>query len=199
MKSTLSLLLAALLLGGCQSQPPVPADRYYRLPESTSAAPESRPWTNGHIVVRELRANGPYLDRAVLYSEAERPTQLQPYHYHHWIYPPSQLIQQHLVPALSRAGLSPSVSDGDTGPRPQWVVSGKIIRFERLVAASHANAVVELELQLARANGQPLVRQVYRAEAKTDSAMDGFAGAMQQALAQVYGEFVRDIRLQKAE
>lgn len=91
-----ALLVAGALVAACQSVPPVPTDRYHRLTEAAAPPAAVHEWTNGSIEVRELRAEGPYLDRAILFTRDGQTTRVEPYRYDFWIYAPPHLIQQHM-------------------------------------------------------------------------------------------------------
>ncbi len=108
----LALLVSCGLLGGCQSAPPAPADRYYRLADVPAQSMVVEQWTSGPIEIRELRADGPYLERAILFTHEGQTTHLESYNYDHWIYPPPYLIQQHMVKRFRESRLAPTITDG---------------------------------------------------------------------------------------
>jgi ABC-type uncharacterized transport system auxiliary subunit len=192
------LLLALLvsgLLGGCQSAPPAPADRYYRLADVPAQSVVVEQWTSGPIEIRELRADGPYLERAILFTHEGQTTHLESYNYDHWIYPPAYLIQQHMVRRFRESRLAPTVSEADRGPKPAYVISGRIVRFEQTLGPGTALADVELELEIT-SSGQdaPLLRKTYRAtEPATDQSMDAFVQSMGRALERIYAQFQKDL------
>jgi ABC-type uncharacterized transport system auxiliary subunit len=192
----LALLAACLLAAGCQSAPPAPADRYYRLPELPAQDRVVRPWTRtGSIEIRELRADGPYLERAILFTSGGQTTHIESYNYDHWIYPPPYLIQQHMVRWFRQNRVAPTIVDDDRGARPAFVVSGKIVRFEQTVEAAAVRADVELELEVASsAQGSAVSRRTYRmAEPATGTSMDAFVLSMSRALERIYAELSNDV------
>ena len=88
----LAVLLCVIAISGCQSLPAAPEHKYYRLltpTASTSAAQHVH--LPGELVVRSLRADGLYSERAIVFSDQPQQRQLQQYHYQHWLYPPAQL------------------------------------------------------------------------------------------------------------
>jgi ABC-type uncharacterized transport system auxiliary subunit len=192
----LAWAVGCALLAGCQSLPPAPTDRYYRLAEAASGAVAAQPWTGGSIEVRELRADGPYLDRAILYARTEHATELEAYRYAYWIYAPPRLIQQAMIARFRQSRLAPTIAEDDRGPEPAFVVSGRILRFEQILGPGGAHADVELELEISRAGqGPPLLRKTYRAvEPTADKSMEAFVQSTGRALDRICGAFAEDLR-----
>ena len=182
---TAFFLLAGLLLSGCGSVPPAPIDRFYRLqPVSISAAAKS---LSGAVVVQTFRADSLYAERPVIYSEEAGARQLRQYHYHLWLYPPAQLVREHLV---SSVGNSLDLTGGVNAPN---VLDGRLVDFERVVSGKSSKAIVALELRL-QVSGKVLLSKVYRAEQPaSDESMGAFVVAMEQALGKVYAEFLTDL------
>ena len=180
----LLLVIACLCLSACGSAPPVPVDRFYRL-WPVSVQPQSKAgW--GTLVVQPFHAESLYAERPIVYSDAGSLRQLRQYHYHLWLYPPAQLVREHLATSLGAQLDLP----GDQGPAD--FLEGRVLRFERVVSGRSAKAVVALELRLIR-NGKPVVRGIYQAEqAVSEDSMDSFAVAMEQALGKIYAEFMAE-------
>ena len=180
----LLLVIACLCLSACGSAPPVPVDRFYRL-WPVSVQPQSKAgW--GTLVVQPFHAESLYAERPIVYSDAGSLRQLRQYHYHLWLYPPAQLVREHLVTSLGAKLDRP----GDQGSAD--FLEGRVLRFERVVSGRSAKAVVALELHLIR-NGKPVVRGIYQAEqAVSEDSMDSFAVAMEQALGKIYAEFMAE-------
>jgi ABC-type uncharacterized transport system auxiliary subunit len=189
-------LVACGLLAGCQSVPPAPTDRYYRLPETAAGAIAAPPLTKGTIEIRELRADGPYLDRPILFTYEGQTTQVEAYSYDYWIYAPPQLIQQHMIRRFRQSPLAPAIVGDHHSPDPAFVISGRIVRFEQTLAAGGAHADVELELEIASAGqDRVLLRKTYRAtEPAADKSMDAFVQSMGRALDRIYAAFAKDLR-----
>jgi ABC-type uncharacterized transport system auxiliary subunit len=188
-------LVACGLVAGCQSVPPAPTDRYYRLADAAAGPIAARQWTGGSIEIRELRADGPYLDRPILFTHEGQTTQLEAYSYAYWIYAPPRLIQQHMIGRFRESRLAPTIVEDDRGPDPAFVISGRIMRFEQTLAPGGAHADVELELEISSAGqGRPLLRKTYRAvEPATDKSMDAFVQSMERALDRIYAAFSKDL------
>ncbi len=184
-----ALALGALLLAGC-STPAVPEHKFYRLVGS-SATPAPVVRLSGGLAVRPLRADALYSERAIIFTDDQQ-RQLQQYHYHHWIYPPGQLIQENLADYLRRAGVAEQVRLQDHG-NAAYAISGRVVRFERVTQNGLASAMVVLELELDK-KGKPVSQKIYSAsEAQSDISMNGFAAAAEASLNRIYAEFLGDL------
>ncbi len=194
-----SLLIAALLVvqaAGCAKAPPVPVDKFYRLPEpkALKVEAEASPW--GKLVyVSALQATGLHTERAILFSEDAHAVSLSRYHYHHWVDGPPRLVQDYLAASLRRAVPSVLVLTEPDG-RPDVTISGKIKRFEHQVPRGKGNgkAVVVLELRVIRSrSGDPLLVKDYRAAVDVSGVgMTSTANAFGAAVANVMTRFIAD-------
>ena len=182
---TALFLSIVLLLAACGSVPPAPIDRFYRLqPVSVSPATRLLP---GAVLVQPFRADSLYAERPVIYSEETSARQLRQYHYHLWLYPPAQLVHEHLTGSLGRAL---DLTGGNSAPN---VLDGRIVSFERAVSGKRSKAVVALELRL-QAGDKTLLSKTYQAEqSAADESLGAFAVAMEQALGKIYAEFLADV------
>lgn len=168
-------LAACLMLVACGNTPPVPVDRFYRL-QPVALTPPAKA-----LSVLALRADSLYAERPLVYSDDGSGRQLRQYHYHLWLYAPAQLVQDHLTASLGAAA--------NGGGRR---LDGRILRFDRVVAGKDSKAVVALELRLSEA-GQLVFSKTYTAErAAADNGIAAHVVAVEQALAAIYGEFLRD-------
>jgi uncharacterized lipoprotein YmbA len=182
---TAFLLAVGLLLSGCASVPPAPVDRFYRLQSvSVSSAVSLLP---GAVVVQPFRADSLFAERPIIYSEEASQRQLLQYHYHLWLYPPAQLVREHLTSGL---GGALDLTGGDSAPN---VLDGRVVRFERVVSGKNSKAVVALELRL-QAGDKVLLSKNYQAEQSAgDESLGACVEAMEQALGKIYAEFLADL------
>jgi ABC-type uncharacterized transport system auxiliary subunit len=190
-----ALLVACALVAACQSVPPVPTDRFHRLTEAAAPPVAVQEWTDGSIEVRELRAEGPYLDRAILFTREGQTARVEPYRYDFWIYAPPHLIQQHMIGRLRASRLAPTILEDDRGTDPAFVISGRIVRFEQTLGSGTAQSDVELELEVASAGQRRLLmRNTYRAvEPAADRSVDAFVQSTGRALDRIYAAFSKDL------
>ncbi|MGE5384578.1 MAG: ABC-type transport auxiliary lipoprotein family protein [Betaproteobacteria bacterium] len=189
MKSIRPLSLAAaaafcLTLAGCGSVPPAPVDRFYRLqPAAPATTGKVLP---GAVAVLPFTADSLFAERPLVYGEETNPRQLRQYHYHLWLYAPPQAVREHLLASLGNA-----LEFTGTEPAP-YTLEGRVVRFERIVGAQGGKAAASLQLRL-HAGGKVVLDRTYQAEqpAAGDS-MSAFVAAMEQALAKIYADFLKD-------
>ena len=175
------LLVPALLLmlAGCGSVPPAPADNFYRL--QTPAAATQLPVA---VDIRRVQADSLYAERPIVYSEAGNPRQLRQYHYHLWLYPPAQMLRDALRSQLP----TPATASGKT-----ITLDARIVAFDRIVSGSNSSAQAALEVTVTSGN-QTLIEKRYQAEqASSDATLTAFVVAMEGALGRIYAEVARDM------
>jgi ABC-type uncharacterized transport system auxiliary subunit len=187
--------LAAALLGGlaaCSTGSP-PRDAFYRLdiPEPARLAAPVLP---GVVEVSRFGAEGLTGDRAMLYSYRDRPEQLLRYDYRYWTEPPPILLQDGLVRLLRDVGAADQVVTADLRVPPDYVVEGRLRRFEQ-VAGTPPGVVVVIDMGVVRTHGNQLILlDSYRSEktAASEQTSD-VVTAYQAALGEVFGRLVADL------
>ncbi len=186
------MLAAFMLLAGC-AQTHVPQDHYYRLHLPAPVRLET-PVLPGTLVVRRLDADGLLQGRSIVHSRAGARLEAEAYHYHHWTDIPPVMLQQQLVAYLRSAGIAGRVAAASSDMQPDYIVTGRIRRFERLVDGG-VSGVIELELTLIRvASGRLLYNHVYRRETRASSrAMLDTVAALNSGLAEIYADFLHDL------
>jgi ABC-type uncharacterized transport system auxiliary subunit len=180
-------------LAGCMSAPPIPDESFYRLP--TPEVSPGRP-VNAVVAVDEFRSDGLHGERALVYSTDSKHIALRQYRYDFWADPPPRLLRDYLVAYLRKADVARVVNRYDPSAPADYVVSGKIWRFEQLIDGDRSEVAVRLEIQVDRnGSGRPLLLREYRAvaSAATPAPKDAAAG-FEQALSQVASRFVADLR-----
>jgi ABC-type uncharacterized transport system auxiliary subunit len=182
-RPALFLLVAQLLLSGCGTAPPVPSDRFYRL-STVQIPPPGGTARIETLAIHALRAESLYAERAMVFTDERNPRQLRQYHYHLWLYPPSQLVHDHLAASLSEA-----ISITPAG-QAKLALQGRILRFDRILGAERDHAAVTLELQLLE-DGRPVFGKIYEAvEPTADDSFPGFVEAMERALSSIYADLL---------
>ena len=192
MKPTLllaSVLLAPLLvLAGC-SQPKLPQENYYRFVVSKPAGGEVV--LDGSLMVESFIGNGLTSERALLYSTSEAPLKVQQYHYHYWIDPPPQMIQDQVVTYLRSSNYAARVVTADMRLLPDYVLTGRIKRLERIVDGSQFKAVMELEVGLSKARDNSLILlETYMAEESAGEGMANTVEAFNRGITKILKKFV---------
>jgi ABC-type uncharacterized transport system auxiliary subunit len=193
------MLSAAVLVGlvGCATQEPLPAERFYRLPIALSAPVAAVNPLQGTLAVERFYTDGLHNSRALVYSEIDQPLELHQYHYHHWVDAPTRLLQEHLIDYLRKTGAADRVMSYRPSGEPNYIVSGKIRRFEQVHTENGAQAhvTVDLELQLAASRSREiLVLGDYNTEVAVQrgdmhAVIEGYATALDA----LYRRFLADI------
>ena len=182
------LFAAALVLAAC-SQPPVPEDHFYRI---GVAAPQARPQPLAETIeVERFIADGVVADRPIVYSDRGSAHEVQAYHYHFWVEPPTVMLQNQLVSFLRSANVAKRVVTPELRIEPDYVVTGKIIRFEQ-VRGNPPGIAVELELALKRSGDDRVLvleSRKIEAQAANDSVAAAVA-AISQAVTRLFQDFV---------
>lgn len=187
---SISFGATALLLASC-AQPELPQDNYYRL--AVSPAIQTTKHLDGVLEVERFRADGLLSGRPIAYTEGKG--HLSEYHYHFWVEPPVDLLQDAMVKYLRSANLAQHIVTPELRMDEDYLLTGKIIRLERDLSDGDKVAV-ELEIGLKRhTDDKILVLKTYnRTLAQTSSGVQGAVSAMNIALSEIYAEFVNDIQ-----
>ncbi len=191
-----AVLSVVLMAGGCASVPPVPQEHFYRLSEALPASPGRELALHGVLAVGAIDSAGLYRERAIVYTQPGRPTELLRYNYHSWIDGPPRLIQDQLQTYLRRSGVASLVVADDARTRWDYLLSGKLRRFERVMQKGGASqAAVDLELRLDRRGAtRPLLLREYQASVPvTGDAVGDAADAFSAALQDIYGQLLGDV------
>ena len=185
--------LTAGILTGCAAPPPAPEDQFYRL--SVSAQPGAQV-LDGAVEVGRFDASGALGNRPLLYVD-EGSNALTEYHYHFWLEAPPVLLQGALVSYLRGANVAARVVTPEMRARPDYTVTGRVMRLET-VRGAPSIAAVTLELSLRReADGEILVLGEYAAEVPAGQrGIQTDVAALERAVDDAFARFVADIRAQ---
>jgi ABC-type uncharacterized transport system auxiliary subunit len=185
------LLTAAWL--GCASGP-APRDHFYRLDLDAPAA-RAKPILPGTLEVDRLRVEAIAQGRRIHYRTAGPVEEIAHHAYHHWADAPSAMLQDEMVEYFRAANLAALVVTTAVRVESEHQISGRIVRFERILAEETAEVVVELELLLSRDEGRTLLWiETYRdRRAASGSSVGESVAAFEAASAAVLAQFVADI------
>ncbi|MBL6935759.1 MAG: membrane integrity-associated transporter subunit PqiC [Alphaproteobacteria bacterium] len=188
---TLILLAPLLVVAGC-AQPKLPQENYYRL--VTAEPADKGVVLDGSLVVEPFIGNGLTSERSLLYSTTDAPLKVQQYHYHYWIDPPPQMIQDQVVSYLRSGGVAANVVTPEMRLLPDYALTGRIKRLERIVDGSRFSAVVELEIGLSDARDNSLVLlETYVAEEPAGRDMASTVEAFNRGITKILEKFVADL------
>ena len=190
------LALLIFVLAGCQSMPPVPADKYYRIEAVTTEA-KVPAILNETLYIAPLRADGPYVERAMLYANAAQARELQQYHYLFWSEPPPVLLQAHMRASFEAMNVAPHVTDISMTSGIGYLLNVRILRLEKINdQGGGAHAVVSLHFVLQRTKSyEIMLERSYSAEVDmADTSQHGYVLACEAALKNIYDSFAKDIK-----
>lgn len=182
-----------LCLGACATQAPVPEDRFYRLPMAGGQLKKGQALARV-LVAGPLQARGIYNERAMLYIRGEQPLEVLRYHYHYWLQSPSQLVQEHMLSYLRNTGMANEVVAYGTHLKHDYQVSGRLLRFERLINRDGVSVIARIEFTLEKSGRPVLIRTYEHTLRVANDSMHATADAMGHALEQIYRQLVTDIR-----
>jgi ABC-type uncharacterized transport system auxiliary subunit len=190
----LSLLgLGTLVVGlaGCASGP-APVDHYYRI-DVRSPANRSAHRLAGNLQVDRLRVDALAGERHILYRSSGDASEIRQHPYHRWSDPPAILIQTALVSYLDSAEVAEVVMTATARVQPDFVISGRLSRFEQVLDPS-VRVVVELQLTLTSSDGRVLVNERYQEErGPSSSDVAASADAFAEAVNGIFGRFLADL------
>lgn len=183
----LLLLIACTVLGaGCGSFSAPKKDTFYRLGDAVTAPNTA---VSGALVhVPPFQTTGLLNERALVYAHADG-TALEQYGYHFWVDSPRLLLQQAMIDALAAGPAVRATREPDY--RADYLLNGRLRRFERAGKDGAATAELALELELRR--GRPaevlLVRSYTRSLPLADDTPAACAAALATASHEVLREF----------
>lgn len=199
-KSVLTIfsLIFAISLSGCfgGNSTPVPSDHYYRLTYKASDKSRSaEPILAGSLAVQRFVARGLYQERPLLFVKSENPLELRRHHYHHWTDTPSRLIQEDFLHYLRNTNFAQTISRFQPGQQSDYLITGRINRFERVLDSADTSVMVSLELELQSSRQKTIFRNIYTQSVDVSNReMHSSIGAFDTALQQIYSQFLQDIR-----
>jgi ABC-type uncharacterized transport system auxiliary subunit len=182
----------SLTLWSCASGP-APIDHYYRIDAGVPDARAARK-LEGNLQVDRLRADAITGKRQLLYKQTAKVLEIRQHPYHRWSDPPAILLQTELASFLSAAAAADTVISATARVKPDYVVSGRIRHFER-VLEPEVRAVVEIQLAVTSAAGEEiLVNHSYREErAAANSTIAASAVAFSEAVHTIFERFLADL------
>lgn len=194
-KAGIQFFLAVALLSACSSAPPLPDDVYYRLQLAAPAQRLEAPRVPGPVLVARFGGASVYTSRDLAYSSESPYLHLSHYHYHHWVDPPPQLLQQELVDYLRAANLAQRVETEAGRQLPALRIDGTIRRFERQKSASGWQVAVALELRATPADrrAEPLLKTYDVVLAAEGDGIEATVRAFSAATATVFERFLADL------
>jgi len=185
------LVALSVLLTGCFGSPAsVPEDRFYTLKINK---PDNVATKYKNIAIEKVRAYGLYNERAMLYAKSELPLQIKRYHYHHWVIPPTKMIQQGLKEYLDESQVASNVTSNSISRNTGLRVSVELLAFERVISKSKQMVRVKLEFNVIDAIGKQKTYQYYESVATDKNTLHAAAKAYGIALSNVFKKLLKDL------
>ncbi|MEQ8195791.1 MAG: ABC-type transport auxiliary lipoprotein family protein [Rhodospirillales bacterium] len=190
-------IAVCLVLAAC-SQPPVPKDNYYRLQAGTPAQVYGKPLFAGTVEVQRFTADGVMANRPIAYASTEEPNKLNEYHYHFWTEPPPIMLRDQMIDYMRRAKVAEKIVSPELRILADFVISGKIKRFEHIRGAGQ-HAAVELELAARNnKNGDLLYLGTYGVKTPVDGGdVAAAVAAIDRSVREIYARFLKNIAERK--
>jgi ABC-type uncharacterized transport system auxiliary subunit len=185
---------AVLLLVTACAQEPVPQDTFYRL-SNPVADGAGAAVLNGVVEVERFTADGLNGGRPIVYSRADAPLQLKEYHYHFWVEPPAVMLQDRIVTFARAAGLAKTVVTPETRVEPDFILNGRILRFEQILGA-RTEIIINLEISI-RAIASDRIHLLKTYEKRlpaVDASVPSAVRALDAAFAEILNTLATDLR-----
>jgi ABC-type uncharacterized transport system auxiliary subunit len=148
----------------------------------------------GIVEVGRFTAEGLAGERFLLYSYRDAPDQIRRFGYHLWGEPPPVLLQDELVGQLRAIHAAPAVVTADLRVPPDFLIEGRLHRFEMIVGPPSA-VRVEMDLGVVRLKGGVLLHLAnYRVEKPVAGEQPAASvPAFRAAVAELYQRFIDDL------
>ena len=180
-----------LALSACSSAAP-PEDHFYRLQVDFISPPAERPTFPGVLEVARLDSDGVIVERPLVYTREDGV--LARYRYDLWSDPPARLLHERMVEALALSKVSEGITVSELRNLSDWVVRGRLQRFEQV--DNGAAVVVRLALAVSSArDGRVLLLDVYEVkEPTTAPTPEATAAALSRASTKAIADFIADLK-----
>jgi len=181
-----------LMLWGCLSGP-APIDHYYRIDAGVPDARAAKK-LEGNLQIDRLRTDALLGQRQILYRENGDALEIHQHPYQRWSDPPAILLQAELVSFLSTAEAADSVVAANARVNPNYMVSGRIRDFER-VLEPEVRAVVEIQFIVTSSGGDEiLINNNYREErTAANASVEASVVAFSEAVHVIFEQFLTDL------
>lgn len=185
----LAVILAAAL-AACSSPPP-PRDNHYRLEAVPAGTALARPVFAGVMEVNRLDVDGMLSERGLVYQDADGT--LARWRYDLWSDPPATALQMELAETLRAANMAEQVVTPDLRVPPDWMVRGRLFRFEALPAQGKVAIKLQLAAVSAR-DGTLVLLKTYASEpAMNGKGPEAAVTALNRGVSELLSRFVSDL------
>lgn len=188
MRGLSAVLVVAL--AGCAAPAP-PTDSFHRLEAAAMVTALARPVLPGVLEVNRLDVDGVLSERGLAHVEADGA--LARYRYDLWSDAPAVALQHELAETLRRAAVADQVVTPDLRVPPDWMVRGRLYRFEAVPDRGRVAIRLQLAVVSAR-DGTLVLMRTYDAEpASAGSTPAAAVAALNRGAAELLSRFVSDL------
>ncbi|MBF0325449.1 MAG: membrane integrity-associated transporter subunit PqiC [Alphaproteobacteria bacterium] len=189
MRKQAFILVLASALSACASPAP-PRDSFHRLEIAQPAQRFTAPVLPGVLEVARLESEGMLNERPLAYQEADG--SLARYRYDLWTEVPAVMLQEHLTEVLRGAGIAGTITTPDLRVPPDWILRGRISRFELVPSSGKVVARIRLAVVSAK-DGDLVLQETYGAEVPAATGPDAEVKALGAAVSDILARFVADL------
>ena len=193
--STLLTIVFLGILQGCATSQSIPADKFYRLSIAAKSHSDYNPAPiNGALSISRFSTDALHAERPILYSNDSSGLVLNQYHYHHWIDSPANMIQEQMVRYFKDSGASGNVYTTGTTHDYDFLLKGKVFRFERVIGAS-SRVDIEIEINFLKKEKQELIlSRRYKKEIPVNGdSMHEAVVNFNSGLSEIFDSILKDI------
>ncbi|MGE5477670.1 MAG: ABC-type transport auxiliary lipoprotein family protein [Bacteroidales bacterium] len=190
LRAGFSAVLLAAFVAACASPAP-PRDNFYRLEAVPQLRALDKAVLPGVLEVNRLDVDGALSERGLAYQAKDGA--LARYSYDLWSDAPATALQLALADTLRGAHAADQVVTPDLRVPPDWMVRGRLFRFEYLPAEGRVAVRLQLAVVSAR-DGALVLLQTYDAMPPVQgSGPEAAVSALNQSTAELFSRFVADL------
>lgn len=187
-----AVVLLLLVLAGCGGT--IPDSRYYVLDSVPGEAAASAQPLDLVLGVDVFAARPLFRDRRIAYRISDNEIAYYPYRF--WAADPGELVSAQLADQLRRSHVATAVLEQPFDLPPDWILAGRIQRFEEVDRGESWFAVFEIAIRIEDAARRDiLTEQIFHREIATaQRTPEAVARAMSTAVREVGEEIEQLIR-----
>ena len=134
-------------------------EHFYSLPDNGPGYKFKSPMLRGVLGISPIDADGIRSDRRMLFKKSNSPLELRLHHFRFWTDSPTKLVQQKIADYFRRMGLANKVIRYKPGNKVDYLLHGRLLKFERYVdtKSNQDKVLVSIELNISKESTGQLV------------------------------------------
>lgn len=134
-------------------------EHYYSLPDNGPGFKFRSPMLRGVLGISPIDADGIRSDRRMLFKKSNSPLELRLHHFRFWTDSPTKLVQQKITDYFRGMGLANKVIRYNPGNKVDYLLHGRLLKFERYVdtKSNEDKVLVSIELSISKESTGQLV------------------------------------------